>query len=60
MPTRSPAAMSCGVSRVKGLKVALFAQFGWYHGFLRPIVDGEVYFFCPVTRKGVGTNNKKF
>ncbi|XOQ49523.1 MAG: CBM-48 domain-containing protein [Eubacteriales bacterium] len=27
------------------------AQFGWYHGFLRPIVDGEVYFFCGALNK---------
>lgn len=41
--------MSCAVFRVKEFKVVyeekLHAQFGWYHGTVRPIAEDSPYFF---------------
>ncbi len=45
-PTRSPAVKNRGVFPALRGSSGAQAQFGWYHGFLRPIVDGEVYFFA--------------
>lgn len=43
--------MSGGVARVKGIERRLlcqrhWAQVGWYHGFLRPIVGEKSVFLC--------------
>ena len=52
-PTWSPGATSRSVSSaLKNLSGVLKkAQFGWYHGFLRPNVDEGESFLCMENRK---------
>lgn len=49
VPPRSPARGARRGPALKGNRAAHVAQFGWYRGLFRPIVDGEAFFFCRFT-----------